>query len=370
MTGSYVLPSMDSRPLRISLLSSVSISILLFSGCRKAEVSVYQAPKDPVAETRTAPALQAAAERDSEVVWTADPSWETLPATQFRKGNYRAATESGETVEISVSSFLGATGGILANVNRWLGQAGREPVTESQLEQMVGKRTLPSGIEASFVDLRGDPQDDSAIRIIAATFFHAGQSWFFKMSGPTSAVEEQIEPFSRMLAGLEIKAKAPSDSQGGAATQEEKIVFDTPQGWVESQGSSLRLASLSIEKEGLPPADFAITAFPGDTGGLTANVNRWRRQIGLPAWTEAQVVANQTQFTNGQGHAFQVFDLKSDPDGARAAEDQRILAAIHSRSDKSWFFKLRGDALLLDTQRNNFQALLESVDFAPKNDVP
>src|SRR5690606_21954678 len=98
------------------------------------------------------------------------------------------------------------------------------------------------------------------------------------------------------------------------------------------------------------PADFSITSFPGDTGGVAANVNRWRAQIGLAAWGEAEVAQRGQALSRG-GHEFLFFDLKAETAQEKARSSERILAAILQRDGRSWFFKLRGDALLVDTQR-------------------
>ena len=44
----------------------------------------------------------------------------------------------------------------------------------------------------------------------------------------------------------------------------------------------MRLASHKVSDEDGNEIDFSITSFPGDVGGLLANVNRWLGQIGLP----------------------------------------------------------------------------------------
>ena len=36
-------------------------------------------------------------------------------------------------------------------------------------------------------------------------------------------------------------------------------------------------------------ADVTVSIFPNDTGGVVANVNRWRTQVGLPETDEAGV---------------------------------------------------------------------------------
>tara|TARA_B110000263_G_scaffold94527_1_gene82684 strand:+ start:2002 stop:2544 length:543 start_codon:yes stop_codon:yes gene_type:complete len=58
-----------------------------------------------------------------------------------------------------------------------------------------------------------------------------------------------------------------------------------PNNWIEGAKSSMRLASFNAPyNNGL--ADISITNFSGDGGGLKANVNRWRKQLGLEPQSE------------------------------------------------------------------------------------
>ena len=56
--------------------------------------------------------------------------------------------------------------------------------------------------------------------------------------------------------------------------------WNVPESWDEKNKSSMRLASFSASYVG-GLADISITSFSGQGGGILANVNRWRRQLGL-----------------------------------------------------------------------------------------
>lgn len=355
---------MKSRQRR-ALIPLLLASSLLFWSCRKAEVNIYDAPKDQ-ATPLNGPIVNNSA--GGKIVWQKADHWEELPQTAFRKGNYLYTSENGGSVEITVSSFPGSTGGLLANVNRWLGQASLPQIDQEQLIDLVQKRTLSRGVSAAIVDLNSEADDPSATRIYAATIEYGGQTWFFKMSGPSADVFSQIEAFDEMVAKLEFDPVQVNNQPVASAPKSDTIQFTAPEGWQESEGSSMRIASYRIEKEGFEPADFSITSFPGDTGGLVENVNRWRRQISLPGWTAQQVEKNTYRETNEGGHEFLIFDLKPETDEQRAQTQERILVAILTHNGKSWFFKLRGDAILTDSQRNKFISLLRSVDFTPASE--
>ncbi len=61
--------------------------------------------------------------------------------------------------------------------------------------------------------------------------------------------------------------------------------WTVPDNWIEIDKSSMRLGSFNAPySNGL--ADISVTNFSGDGGGLKANVNRWRKQIGLEPQSE------------------------------------------------------------------------------------
>ena len=351
-----------NRDTRLSWAALVAVA-LLFAGCNRATVAVYDVPKEApeaptVPDAPTTPGMETA---EGRIEWTKPDAWTELAPTAFRKGNYIVEDAEGGKAEITVSSFPGNVGGVLANVNRWRGQAGLSPIDSNQLEQSLSNLTV-DGHRGSLVDILPETEDASATRILAAIFLHGGESWFFKMSGPQSIVAGERERFVEMVNGLRFfDSDAPSPSAQVKQTNSE-LAFDVPTGWTESTGSSLRIASYEIVKEGFPAADFSITSFPGDAGGIAPNVNRWRQQIGLPRWSEAEVQASREVVEAGE-LSFYLFDLMPETDEEKVNVKERIFAAILKRDDRSWFYKLRGDAFLLETQRKKFRQVLTSSRF-------
>ncbi|MDQ8187573.1 hypothetical protein [Pelagicoccus sp. SDUM812002] len=344
----------------------LSASLILSSGCSKPEVKVYDVAKGSSAATLPTAQTAPSSQQPDPISWTPAPQWKELPPTQFRKGNYLFTDDAG-SAEITVTSFPGETGGLLANANRWLRQAGLPEIDQEQLEALAVEVDLNEEMSAVVLDLKAADKSESSSRVYAAVIPYRGQSWFLKMSGPFSTVQSQIPSFSSFVRGLRFGDDATSSADlAGSAHGEHlgDLAFTAPSGWVETEGNSIRIASYSIPQEGYPPADFAITSFPGDTGGLVANVNRWRRQIGLSPWDAAQVTAAVQSLENEAGLEFKVFELKPSNDSERSVTDEWIRVAIMEKAGKSWFFKLKGDAMLVDLQRDEFISLLESVHFS------
>lgn len=351
-----------TRNLRL-LWTTLVVAALVSGGCKRTTVAVYDVPKEAVSPSAPTAAITPPSQNapKGRIQWTKPDDWTELAPTAFRKGNYIAEGSDGKKAEITVSSFPGNVGGVLANVNRWRGQAGLSPITENQLEQSLSQMSV-QGQAGQLVDIQPESSDPSAVYIVAAIFLYGGESWFFKMSGPQEIVSRQIAAFEELVNSLKFLDSEPEPKASVSKPTDGKLAFDVPSGWTESKGSSMRLASYEILKDGFPTADFSITSFPGEAGGLSANVNRWRQQVGLQQWSDGQVKAEQ-KAVKGDSFTFAFFDLKPVTDAEKAAVKERILAAILTSDDRSWFFKLRGDVFLLDTQLKKFREVLTTTRF-------
>ncbi len=78
--------------------------------------------------------------------YTAGEGWTAKPKTQFRLVNY--VLPAGGEIYLSITG-----GGVLPNLNRWLGQFGQEKISESELAQMPTVTIL--GEEGVLVEVTG-----------------------------------------------------------------------------------------------------------------------------------------------------------------------------------------------------------------------
>ena len=102
-------------------------------------------------------------------------------------------------------------------------------------------------------------------------------------------------------------------------------------------------------------AEVAITAFPGDVGGVLANVNRWRGQVGLDPLDEPGL-AQATQSLDSNGLHFVVADA-----GPASPGGQRILAALLPWRGSTWFFKLSGSDDAVSKEKPAFLSFIKTV---------
>ena len=127
--------------------------------------------------------------------------------------------------------------------------------------------------------------------------------------------------------------------------------WTAPAVWAVKTGSSMRKGSYAVKGDG-GEADLGITAFPGATGGLEANLNRWRGQVGLPPAPPEEVVAAAEKF-DSNGLQFLVVDY--------AGNGTRLVGAIVPYGGNSWFFKLMGPDAVVAGQKAAFIEFLHTV---------
>jgi hypothetical protein len=137
------------------------------------------------------------------------------------------------------------------------------------------------------------------------------------------------------------------------------LKYALPGGWKEKPPTQLRVASFEISENGRT-ADVSVIPLGGMAGGDFANVNRWRGQVGLPPLAEAELqpLAEKIEIA---GQPADLYDAAGTAPGSGDAE--RILGVILHRDDTAWFFKMTGDAALVEQQKSAFIAYLKSVSF-------
>jgi hypothetical protein len=101
--------------------------------------------------------------------------------------------------------------------------------------------------------------------------------------------------------------------------------------------------------------EVTVSAFPGDVGGLAANVNRWRRQVGLGAVPEAEAVASLLPVKTVDGEGWLV-----DLNGSMQGRDAVMVGAILPRGGRTWFYKMVGDPAASKANREAFVEFLRA----------
>ena len=393
--------------MRFTVPMGVAALAWLAAGCGKDEVRVYQAPQDApsvAAATAAAPANPAgtaspsgasagtesvasqtgadsAASERPAVPWTVPAGWEEKPASGMRVASYAVKRPDGRSADISVVAMGGGAGGELENVNRWRNQIGLEPVTEADLASQ--RSIVPAGNrQVVMYELDGKKavlEEKYAARTLAAILPAGEMTVFFKITGENALVAEQKPQFLAWLKSVDtggggggggevapetsaatpaapVSAAAPAASSGSTAGGGTDGLpnWQVPSGWKAAGPKPMRLASFDIP-DAAGNGDVSISKLNGDGGGLLANVNRWRGQVGLAPLEASALEANSTALTTAGGDRGTWVELK----GA----DKTILGAIVARDGVSWFFKMTAPVSVASQNREAFEKFVRSVRF-------
>ena len=143
------------------------------------------------------------------------------------------------------------------------------------------------------------------------------------------------------------------------------ITWKTPAGWEEyDAGSEMRAASWRVKGE--PQTDCSLTLLPS-RGGLAANVNRWRGEMGLAALTEGGEKTLPTRTMLGMKGTY--VDLEGSFSGGRgsagAIAKARMLGVILRGPTASVFVKFTGPGEVVGKSKEGFEELVDSMVFDP-----
>jgi len=138
-----------------------------------------------------------------------------------------------------------------------------------------------------------------------------------------------------------------------ATGQASLFTGNPPANWEQQPLSSMRQASYLVKGENGATADISLVILAGSAGGTLDNANRWLAQLGQPAITEEQLAKMARRVTSSLGEVTLV-DLQGTPQGGNDSKDGRIVAGIASGDNKTYFFKMRGNAALAESQKEAF----------------
>ena len=103
-----------------------------------------------------------------------------------------------------------------------------------------------------------------------------------------------------------------------------------------------------------------VSMSPGDGGGLLANLNRWRTQLGLASVAEADL-AKEVQPLDLPGAKASLADVTGKD--ARSGQPARMVAVVIPRSGATWFYKLMGEAQLVQQEKDAFLKFVQSTKY-------
>jgi len=338
-----------------SLRGSVKWCLLLLvaagSGCKREEIQVYTAPKDK----RPAPSVVADSGMPKprppkpQVTWTLPKGWTETSAGQMSVASFSIKGSGDAEAQVTITPLARLAGRDAEIVNMWREQVGQEPLSREEAAKQFTAVDV-GGEPGNLFEISGTPNQGAApARIVTAMVHRADASWFYKLSGDAAVVEAQKPAFVEFLKSIRLKEAPPTAET--AADSAPKPKWTVPSQWEEVAPGQMQMAKFNVPARGSAKAEVSVSIFPNDTGGTLANVNRWRRQIGLPEVQAAELPSLVSPLDLSNPDAILV-DMKSD--------SKRMLGAIVPRGGSYWFYKLTGDAEAVAPEKESFVAFVKS----------
>ena len=178
--------------------------------CERVDVREYEAPKETFPQKAAVREQIEQAQNSahtSAISLKAPSGWQRQPPAPMRKASFVVEGADGAKVDISVTSFQGESGGLLANINRWRGQLGLDAVDAEHLESVIERRTL-AGRDFVIVDLANEQAPaDKRQRVIGAIVPTPRETWFFKMTGDDALTAAQKPALLEVLESAEFRSQ-------------------------------------------------------------------------------------------------------------------------------------------------------------------
>ena len=249
--------------------------------------------------------------------------------------SFHIKSDAGEAV-VSVVPLAEMAGRDVEIVNLWREQAGQPPLGADEAMKVLTPVEI-AGETGKLFEISGE-RGGEPMRLVTAFVHRPDASWFYKLQGSDAVVTAQKPAFIEFLKSVRIKEGQQ------AAAEPSQFSWTVPEAWKALPAGSMQVAKFAVPERGDARAEVSVSIFPTDTGGILANVNRWRRQLGLGEIEEA-------------GLQDCVSPLKAAPDAVvadLANNGRQIVGAIVPRGDRWWFYKLMGDSAAVTPEREAF----------------
>jgi hypothetical protein len=133
---------------------------------------------------------------DSKPNWQVPSDWKEVPGGQFLIAKFALAGSDNTQAAVNVSRSVGTGGGLAMNINRWRGQLGLAPWSDSELQQQTQTLDTPGG-KATWVEMTGtDARSGQKAALVGIIVPQADQTWFYKLMGNADLVQKQKDAFT------------------------------------------------------------------------------------------------------------------------------------------------------------------------------
>ncbi len=148
----------------------------------------------------------------------------------------------------------------------------------------------------------------------------------------------------------------------GTGAPELPFTWAVPEGWEQAPDRPMRVVTFTAGPNDEVECFVAVLGQSG--GGITANINRWRMQMGQDPLTEEQVAALPVIPVLGQPSRWVEIRGTFMGQPGEPIEDALMLGLICPIEQFSVFVKMTGPAAAVEAQRDNFLAFSQSLTWS------
>lgn len=361
--------------------ASFAAFVLTLAGCSREEVRTYRVPKETNAPAAKPDAAAMAAAHGHglgatlpQITYKAPQGWEAQDSGGVRIVRFLIQGRNEQAADVGVVPLPGANVKTSDLLNMIRSQVELEPVTEADLPTL-GQKVPVGSLQGDLFEMAStNPliEQKFKARVLMAAVKREETLWLFKLAGADDLVRDQRPAFLEFLKSVGFEAApaggvaqgmpnphagmAPGTAMPPAANAPQ---WEVPAGWQQQPPGSMVIGRFAL---GTPDAkaEVTVSSFPGDTGGLVANVNRWRGQVGLEP-VDAAAVEKQTEpldLTVGKATLVDVTGTDR-----KSSQPARLIGVIVPRGGQTWFFKMVGQPELVGREKAALLKFIQSTKF-------
>ena len=169
-------------------------------------------------------------------------------------------------------------------------------------------------------------------------------------------IQKKRQKFDKNLKGAyQVDAEQGEEPYKSKKSLEDIFVYKAPSHWTREASTPFRLFNFSFGQTGEVFLNFS----QGSSGGLLANVNRWRQQMGLEKIEDVEKHSQVITFFNRPS---KYLDLEGDykPVRGDVKKNWRMLGVLFVNEAFSFFLKMTGHKDEIAKEKQNFEAFCRS----------
>jgi hypothetical protein len=349
------------------------ILISALTGCKRDETKVYHVVVEQSPQTQPAPVPPEMVTRQQQLAafpqlkYQLPADWQEKPPGEMRVASFTALGPGGQSADVSIIP-LPIAGRDLELINMWRAQV-QLPATSDPDAVKQAEAVAIGAEQGRLFDFVSEQLmiGHAHQRILVAMLTRGTLSWFFKIAGEDAFVASQKQNFLRFLKSISFGEIGLMPMAVAPATNNENDKADSiwtiPPNWQSLPPSQFLLAEFAITGANGAKAEVNVAEMGGEGGGLTANVNRWRRQLGLQPSSE--ILATPLDFAGGTA---QIVDFTGTD--SKTGQAARLVGAIVPQNGQTWFYKLMGNGPIVAQQKDAFIKFIQSAKYANGRNVP